>query len=136
MTQVLRHEFEAGRLNSGLLAGLADPKLAAVLAAMHARPQESWQLPSLAALAGMSRASFSEHFRRVMGMPPVEYLARWRVALACKLLRKGLSVKAVSGQVGYTSAAAFTRAFTEHLGISPSLWIRDEKKGGASRQPP
>jgi AraC-like DNA-binding protein len=51
-------------------------------------------------------------------------------------LRKGLSVKAVSGQVGYTSAAAFTRAFTEHLGISPSLWIRDEKKGGASRQPP
>lgn len=136
MTQVIRHQFDTGRLDGGVLAGLADPQLAPVLAAMHARPHEPWQLQSLAALACMSRAGFSEHFRNLVGTPPFEYLTRWRIGLACKLLRKGLPIKAVSAQAGYTSAAAFTRAFTEHLGVSPSLWVRDEKKGGALRQPP
>jgi AraC-like DNA-binding protein len=129
MTQVIRHEFDTGRLDRGLLAGLADPQLAPVLAAIHARAHEPWQLQSLAGLACMSRAGFSEHFRTLVGVPPIEYLTRWRIGLACKLLRKGLPVKTVSAQAGYTSAAAFTRVFTEHLGVSPSLWVRDEKKG-------
>jgi AraC-like DNA-binding protein len=129
MTQVIRHQLDTGYLGGGVLAGLADPQLAPVLAAIHARAHEPWQLQSLAGLACMSRAGFSEHFRTLVGVPPIEYLTRWRIGLACKLLRQGLPVKAVSAQAGYTSAAAFTRAFTEHLGVSPSLWVRDEKKG-------
>lgn len=129
MTQVIRHQFDKGYLGGGVLAGLADPQLAPVLAAIHTSAHEPWQLQSLAGLACMSRAGFSEHFRTLIGVPPIEYLTRWRIGLACKLLRKGLPVKAVSAQAGYTSAAAFTRAFTEHLGVSPSLWVRDEKKG-------
>lgn len=127
MIQVIRHEFDKGHLNGGALAGLADRQLGPVLDAMHGRPHEPWQLQSLASLAGMSRARFTEHFRTVVGTPPVEYLTRWRIGLACRLLRKGLPVKVVSGQTGYTSPPAFTRAFTENVGMSPRQWLRTQE---------
>jgi AraC family transcriptional regulator, alkane utilization regulator len=128
MTQVIRHELDAGRICAGILPGLADAQLAPVLAAIHARPHEPWQLRSLAALACMSRASFSEHFKARIGLPPIEYLTRRRIALACKLLRKGQPVKGVSTRAGYTSPAAFTRAFKKQMGLSPGLWLKNEIK--------
>jgi AraC-like DNA-binding protein len=124
IVQVLRDQLERGAVDGGLLAGLADPQLAPVLDAMHARPQEPWQLHSLAGLACMSRARFTEHFRNVVGMPPGEYLARWRIGRACALLRQGVPVKAASAAVGYASPPAFTRAFTDHMGASPRQWLR------------
>ena len=135
MIQALRRQFEEGDLGTGMLAGLADRHLAPVLEAIHARPEVPWQLQSLAELACMSRARFTEQFRNVVGVPPIEYLTRWRIGLACNLLRKGLPVKVVSAQAGYTSAAAFTRAFSEHLGMPPREWLR-EKKGGATGDRP
>ena len=125
MIQMLRHEFEHGELSVGLLAGLADRQLSLALAAIHERPQEPWQLESLARLACMSRARFTAHFRNVVGMPPGEYLTRWRIGLAQNLLRKGLPVKVVSAEAGYTSAPAFTRAFTTMVGVSPRQWLKD-----------
>ncbi|MFC4930764.1 AraC family transcriptional regulator [Massilia sp. GCM10023247] len=125
MIQVLRHQFEHGSLSVGLLAGLADRQLAPALAAIHERPHEPWQLETLAREACMSRARFTEHFRNVVGMPPGEYLTRWRIGLAQDLLRKGMPVKVVSGQAGYTSAPAFTRAFTGLVGVSPRQWLKD-----------
>jgi AraC-like DNA-binding protein len=125
MIQVLRHEFEHGTLSVGLLAGLADRQLAPVLGAIHARPHEPWQLETLAREACMSRARFTEHFRNVVGVPPGEYLTRWRIGLAQDLLRKGMAVKVVSSQAGYTSAPAFTRAFTALVGVSPRQWLKD-----------
>ncbi|MGJ7917382.1 AraC family transcriptional regulator [Massilia sp. LXY-6] len=127
MIQVIRHQFDTGQLNAGMLAGLADQQLARVLDAMHARPHASWQVQSLASLACMSRTAFTEHFRNVLGMPPIEYLTRWRISLACQLLRKGLPVKVVSAQVGYGSQPAFTRAFTENVGMSPRQWLRERE---------
>ena len=125
MIQMLRREFEQGELSVGLLAGLADRQLSLALAAIHERPQEPWQLESLARLACMSRARFTEHFRNVVGMPPGEYLTRWRIGLAQNLLRKGLPVKVVSAEAGYTSAPAFTRAFTTMVGVSPRQWLKE-----------
>ena len=135
--RLLREQLEQGAVDAGLLAALADPHLAPVLDAMHDRPQEPWQLESLSSLARMSRARFTEHFRTVVGVPPVEYLSRWRIGLACRLLRQGMSVKAVSAAVGYTSAPAFTRAFTEHMGMSPRSWLRaDDAPAPADRAGP
>jgi len=125
MIQVLRHEFETGTLSIGLLAGLADRQLAPALGAIHARPHEPWQLETLAREACMSRARFTEHFRNVVGMPPGEYLTRWRIGIAQNLLRKGIPVKVVSSQAGYTSAPAFTRAFTALVGVSPRQWLKE-----------
>ena len=125
MIQVIRHEFDGAKLDGGVLAGLADRQLGPVLTAMHGRPHAPWQLQTLAAIACMSRTAFTDHFRKVVGIPPLEYLTRWRMGLACRLLREGIPVKVVSGQAGYTSAPAFTRAFTEHVGVSPRHWLRD-----------
>lgn len=125
MIQVMRHEFDQAKVDGGVLAGLADRQLGPVLTAMHGRPDEPWQLQTLAAIACMSRTAFTEHFRNVIGIPPLEYLTRWRMGLACRLLREGVPVKVVSGRAGYTSAPAFTRAFTEHVGVSPRHWLRE-----------
>jgi AraC-like DNA-binding protein len=124
MIQVMRHEFDGAKLDGGVLAGLADRQLGPVLSAMHGRPDAPWQLQTLAAIACMSRTGFAEHFRKVVGIAPLEYLTRWRMGLACRLLREGVPVKVVSGQAGYTSAPAFTRAFTGHVGVSPRHWLR------------
>jgi len=124
LVQVIRREFAAGRLSQGLLAGLADRHLALALEAIHTRPQERWTLPALASLAGMSRAAFADHFHDVVGSPPATYLARWRIALGCRLLREGLPVKLVSSQAGYTSPSTFTRAFTAQMGVAPRDWLR------------
>ena len=124
LIQVIRREFETGNLSPGLLAGLADRQLALALAAIHERPDEAWTLQSLAATACMSRAAFAEHFRKLVGVPPGEYLTRWRLSLGGRLLRQGLPVKLVSSQTGYTSPSTFTRAFTAQMGASPRDWLK------------
>jgi len=124
LIQVIRREFDSGRLSVGLLAGLSDRQLALALAAIHERPHEPWSLQTLAQVACMSRAAFTERFRDVMGMPPGEYLTRWRIGVGSRLLRQGMPVKQVSSRAGYTSPSTFTRAFTMMMGASPREWLK------------
>lgn len=124
LIQVIRREFQTGRLPLELLSGLADCHLSLALAAIHDRPEEPWTLQMLASVANMSRAAFSEHFRTLMGVPPGEYLTRWRIALGCRLLRQGLPLKLVSTRTGYTSASTFARAFSAQVGASPREWLK------------
>lgn len=131
MIQVIRHQFESGAVPAGLLTGLADRHLAQVLSAIHERPHEPWQLEDMARLACMSRARFTDHFRTVIGIPPGEYLTRWRITIAQSLLLRGQPVKCVSAQAGYASPSAFTRAFTGIVGASPRHWLRDGAKARA-----
>lgn len=124
LIQVVRREFESGRLSLGLLAGLSDRQLSLALAAIHERPHEPWSLQTLAQVACMSRAAFTERFRDVMGIPPGEYLTRWRIGVGSRLLRQGMPVKQVSSRTGYTSPSTFTRAFTTMMGASPREWLK------------
>ena len=105
------------------MAGLADPRLAKALNAVHAEPARPWTLQSLAAVAGMSRARFAAHFARTVGVPPGDYLAGWRLALARKSLRRGQALKQVAHEVGYASASALARAFTQRFGRTPTQWL-------------
>ena len=60
-----------------------------------------------------------------MGEPPIQYLARWRMQLAARLLTDGTAkVAAVALEVGYDSEAAFSRAFKKIAGVSPMAWRR------------
>lgn len=108
----------------GVLAGLADPRLAKALVAMHAQPAEAWTLQQLAARAGMSRARFALHFQQVVGQTPMDYLTGWRVGLAMAELRRGRQVGQVAQQVGYASASALARVFSARVGVSPLAWLR------------
>lgn len=116
---IVRHVVEGGRVATGVLAGLADPRLAKALTAMHEAPKKSWTLDDLAGIAGMSRTRFAEHFRMRIGQTPIDYLTVWRMTVACQLLARGKPVKSVALQVGYQSAGAFSRVFSRVTGQAP-----------------
>jgi AraC-like DNA-binding protein len=124
--QLLRHAIEHRLVNGGVMAGLADARLAKAISALHAEPAQAWTLSSMAELAGMSRARFAAHFKRTVGVPPGDYVTGWRLGLARTLLRKGLPVKQVAADVGYTSPGAFGRVFLQRVGATPTNWQRDE----------
>ncbi|MEJ6006977.1 AraC family transcriptional regulator [Paucibacter sp. AS339] len=130
---LLRHALAQGALQSGVLAGLADPRLAKALSLMHAEPATDWSLEQLAEAAGMSRARFAAHFAEIVGTPPGDYLAGWRIKLAMGLLLRGRQVKTIADEVGYGSANALTRAFGQRTGMTPTEWLQQQT--GRSAEP-
>jgi AraC-like DNA-binding protein len=124
---ILRTLLNRASVDSGLLAGMADPQIAKALIAMHAAPGQAWSIEQLAKKAGMSRSRFAEAFPGRVGVTPMEYLVRYRISIAEDLLRKGQSMKVVATQVGYGSVAALSRAFTSTRGQSARDWKRSLK---------
>lgn len=123
---LLRAAMKARLVEGGVLMGLADPRLAHAINAIHARPEHSWTLGELAHAAGMSRARFAVHFREIVGLTPFDYLADWRVGMAQALLKRGNSLAIVAPSVGYSSPAALTRAFRQRVGASPKEWLSEK----------
>jgi AraC-like DNA-binding protein len=120
---VRRHLATAPAGQTGWLAGLRDPVVARALALLHERPAVAWSLPALAKDAGASRSVLAERFTDLVGLPPMHYLARWRIQLAARRLSDGdAKVAAVAREVGYDSEAAFSRAFKRLAGVSPAAW--------------
>lgn len=112
--------------STGLIAGMRDPALARSLQAIHAEPSAGWTVDRLARIAGMSRSAFSAKFGFVVGCAPIEYLARWRMAIARDLLvRGGMSLDRIASEIGYESASAFSTAFRKRLGCPPGSFARD-----------
>lgn len=124
--RLLRYAIAQGLTQGGTLAGLADSRLSKTLTAIHAEPARDWELSSMAAVAGMSRARFAVKFREVTGETPADYLVSWRVTTAQRLLRSGRQLKHVADDVGYGSASALARAFARKLGCSPSEWLKGQ----------
>ncbi|MDH6590494.1 AraC-like DNA-binding protein [Variovorax sp. TBS-050B] len=122
LIQVLRHLMERGQTRSGMLAGLAHPRLRHAVVAMHERPAHDWTLDALAGEAGMSRSVFAMQFRDAVGCTPGTYLQQWRVGLAQRALRAGRPLKLIAQEVGYGSEAALSRAFKAQSGHSPREW--------------
>jgi AraC-like DNA-binding protein len=109
--------------HQGLLAGLADPKIAAALRALHGDFRRNWTIDKLAAIAKMSRSVFAERFSRIVGLPPIDYLLRWRMAVAKDALRAGdRRLAEIAFACGYRSASAFSAAFTRTVGCPPSRY--------------
>ena len=110
---------------AGLLNGMRDPLLARVLRTMHADVRANWTVAALAKIAGLSRSAFAARFGEVLGCGPIEYLARWRMALAKdSLLRGAKTLDRIADEIGYESASAFSTAFRKRLGISPGKFAR------------
>jgi transcriptional regulator GlxA family with amidase domain len=107
----------------GLLRGLADERLAPAIRQMHGQLARSWTVAQLAKTAALSRSAFFERFTRTVGMPPMEYLLAWRMAIAKDLLRReDLAVGDVAERVGYGTASTFSTAFSRHVGVPPSRY--------------
>jgi AraC-like DNA-binding protein len=124
--EVIRHHLEQlPPHGSGWLAGLMDPVVGPVLSSMHERPGFPWTLAELARASATSRSVLVERFSRLVGVPPMLYLKRWRLQLAAEQLSGSTAkVAAIATQVGYESEAAFSRAFKQETGQSPAAWRR------------
>jgi AraC-like DNA-binding protein len=112
--------------HAGWLAGLRDPVVGQALAALHGEPRDAWTVERLARLVGLSRSLFAERFTEMVGHPPMQYLALWRMQLASRLLVEGRSVSDAADTVGYESEAAFSRAFKKLVGQAPSTWRKSD----------
>ena len=105
------------------LKAMKDPFLTKALVAMHEMPSENWTINKLAEVAGMSRSSFAQHFKEVVGIPPLTYLMDYRLRLAARYLRlQQNSISRISGLVGYASDSTFSQAFKRVYGISPKAY--------------
>lgn len=109
---LLRHLIAHPKTAGGLLNGLADPRIARALVAIHARPQDKWTLESLAVEAGMSRTAFANTFREVMLATPGKYLSTIRLAIAQRAVQSGKGLKAAARDAGYNSPSALSRALS------------------------
>ncbi|WP_284314012.1 AraC family transcriptional regulator [Labrys miyagiensis] len=108
---------------TGWLAGLRDAHLSKALALIHDRPANNWTVEALAKEAALSRTVLAERFTKIVGMPPMHYLARWRMQIASELLSTGTGNLAnIAAEIGYESEAAFSRAFKKMIGVPPSAW--------------
>ncbi len=113
----------------GLLRGLGDARVAEAFRQIHGHPAHPWTLAKLAKKTALSRSGFFERFTRSVGMPPMEYLLAWRMAIAKDLLRSGsLTTAQVAERIGYGSASAFNTAFSRHAGQPPGRYARADMK--------
>ncbi|WP_087134826.1 AraC family transcriptional regulator [Caballeronia arationis] len=113
----------------GWLAGVGDRFVGRALALLHAQPAHAWTVDELARKAGLSRSALAQRFTQLLGQPPMQYLARWRLQIASQELLTGTrSLAAVAERVGYESEAAFNRAFKREFGMPPAGWRRNHGK--------
>jgi AraC family transcriptional activator of mtrCDE len=124
-TLTLRAASESEQAPEGLLAVAGNPRLAPAISAMLADPTRPWNLPDLADLCGMSRATFMRHFQDKLGRSAADLLVDIRMSLAANELKKpGITTEAVAETVGYQSVSAFRRVFAEKVGMTPGEWRR------------
>lgn len=116
------------RGSAGWLGALRDPAIGTALGLLHKNPEKAWTVPSLAARVGMSRSPFAARFAALVGQSPMSYLKQWRLQLAARLLRdQSLSLAMIAEQVGYESAAAFSRVFKREFRVSPGQYRRNSR---------
>jgi AraC-like DNA-binding protein len=121
---IRRHLETLPAAQTGWLAGLRDPVVGQALAALHGAPGHAWTVALLARAVGVSRSVLADRFAEMVALPPMQYLALWRMQRASRLLLQGEPVAEAAAAVGYDSEAAFSRAFKKLVGEAPATWRR------------
>jgi len=124
---VRRHVATLDDGATGWLAGLRDPYVSRALALFHGEIARPWTMDELSREVGLSRSALADRFQRLLGQPPMSYLARWRMDVAAQRLRStSASLAQVANAVGYEAEAAFSRAFKKAYAVAPATWRRRE----------
>jgi AraC family transcriptional activator of mtrCDE len=117
---VIRHALHLEPKLSPLLAALSDENLRLAVSAFLEKPAEAWTVERMAKLACQSRSTFTERFTQLIKMPPMEFVATWRMQLATGMLAdERANMLDVALRCGYESEAAFRKAFKRIIGIPP-----------------
>jgi AraC-like DNA-binding protein len=130
--QAVRFWADTAQPDTGMLAAMAAPGLGRALSAIHQSPGADWTLDGLAKQAAMGRSLFASRFRDVVGETPHQYLTRWRMQRARRLLTdSSLGVDQIADEVGYESSASFARVFAKVVGTTPAAYRRAGQSGVA-----
>ncbi len=106
---------------TGWIGALRDPEIGRALALVHRDPARKWTVDTLASEVAMSRSGFSARFTELVGESPKHYVTRWRMQVAeAQLQDAGRSILEIAHSLGYSSEAAFSRAFKRVMGMPPS----------------
>lgn len=125
--QLLRTWATEETAGHGWLSGAIDARINPAMSAIHADPGRAWTVSDLAELSNLSRSAFADRFQRIVGQAPLSYLTTWRLDRAAELLRYSRApVCDIARRVGYTSEAAFSRAFKARYEVSPMRWRKFE----------
>jgi len=123
-----RHVARLPAGSKGWFAALNDPVVGRALQLLHGEPERRWTINEIASRVGSSRTVLSDRFKAVLGRPPIEYLAIWRIQVAAERLLMGHeALPSIAASVGYESEAAFNRAFKRITGMTPGSW-RDSNR--------
>lgn len=122
LVHMVRVYLKTTKRQPGWLGAMADDHIGAALSAVHKDYARHWTVEDLAASVGMSRTAFAVRFKKLVGVPPLEYLTQWRMAIARQQLKAGKTLAAVAENVGYASDTAFNAAFKRSTGQSPGRY--------------
>ena len=135
LVEALRIWVMEAKHRPGRLQGITDPTIARSVHAIHVHPENSWTVNSLASIAGRSRSTFADHFRRAVGTSPLTYVRVVRGEMAERLLvTTDDSVAKIAARLGYGSTFAFSRAFLATQGSSPSAYRRANRSAGLTAE--
>lgn len=112
-----------GARRAGLLSADRDSAVRTAVTAVQRDPAAPWTTEDLARRAGLSRAALTRRFSAVLGVPPMTFVAQWRMATATELLEHSdATVATVARRVGYASPFSLSAAFKRHHGVSPTAF--------------
>lgn len=133
--QALRSLSAAHACKRPGLAALSDPPIHEALGRMHQHVDRDWTVAKLAESVGLSRSTFAARFSELVGEPPLEYLARWRMTRAAELLRDtDEGIDAIATKVGYESVPSFSKAFVKWRGTRPGAYRRRAREHAAGQR--
>jgi AraC-like DNA-binding protein len=122
--EVLRSWIKSlGPGEGGWLGAMADPHIGPALQLIHEQPDRPWTLEDLGRRVGLGRSTFSARFTKLVGQSMYRYLIARRMAEAAFLLEttdEGMA--RIATRVGYETAAAFSKLFHRHHGLSPGRY--------------
>ena len=123
LVTILRGYFEVEKHDVGFYRGLKDERISRALAAVHSDSGCQLSVDELAGIAGMSRSSFLDHFKALMGQSAGAYATRWKLLQArAALAATTTSIEGIASSAGYSSATAFSRAFQSHFQETPTQY--------------
>jgi AraC-like DNA-binding protein len=84
---------------------------------------------------GLGRSAFAARFTRLVGQPMQRYLIARRMAEAAFLLGSSdEGIARIATRVGYETAAAFSKLFHRHHGLSPGRYRAARRADGGRKQ--
>ncbi|BDX06578.1 AraC family transcriptional regulator [Planctobacterium marinum] len=87
---------------------------------IHANLNKTIQVSELASLSNMSKTAFFNAFKRLMHVPPNQYIKATKLQKAQALLVQGMQANEASYHVGYNSFSQFSREYKRFFGFPPS----------------